>query len=163
MIPASAHVSEYMTSGPFSIGPHEPIENARSLMRKHNVRQLPVWAHGALVGTVSDRDVYLVETLVSGPLDTVMVEAAMTADPYAPSPDTPLLEVVRTMAARKLGAAVVLDAGRIVGIFTATDAMRALVDALEGRLGGRIAAMPVLRMPPWRPRRQTSTSSARRR
>jgi acetoin utilization protein AcuB len=128
------HVSEYMTAGPFAVGPREPLENAERLMKKYDVRHLPVWTDGELVGIVSDRDVHLVRALASGRPEVITVEQAMTPDPYAPSPDTPLVDVVRTMTERKLGSAVVLEGGRIVGIFTATDAMRALLDAFAGHV-----------------------------
>lgn len=131
---SSPHISEYMTSGPFAIAPGEPLDNARRLMEKYELRHLPVWSGGALVGIVSDRDLDLVQTLASIRPAPLTVEEAMTPDPYAPSPDTPLIDVVRVMIERKIGSAVVVDAGQIVGIFTAMDAMRALVDALGGKL-----------------------------
>jgi acetoin utilization protein AcuB len=132
--PISPHVSEYMTSGPFAVGPHEPLVAARHLMEKHGLRHLPVLLDDALVGIVSGRDLDLVQTLAHAPAEAITVEDAMTPAPYAPSPDTPLVEVVRVMIERKIGSAVVVDAGRIVGIFTATDAMRALTDVLAGQL-----------------------------
>lgn len=138
MVPSLSRVSEFMTSGPYSIGPHEPLPNALSLMREHDLRHLPVWEHGKLVGIVSKRDVDFVQALVPEPRDVVTVEDAMTPEPYAPSPDTPLVEVVRVMADRKIGSAVVVDAGRIVGVFTVSDAMRALVDLLEGKAQGSL-------------------------
>jgi acetoin utilization protein AcuB len=130
----SPHVSEYMTSGPFAVGPREPLVNARRLMEKYELRHLPVYSDGALVGIVSDRDLNLVQTLAHAPPDAITVEDAMTPDPYAPSPDTPLIDVVRVMVDRKIGSAVVVDRGQIVGIFTATDAMQVLVDVFGGKL-----------------------------
>lgn len=102
-------------------------------MGKYELRHLPVAVDGKLIGVVSDRDLNLVQTLAYAPPDAITVEDAMTPDPYAPTPDTPLVEVVRVMVDRKIGSAVVVDAGEIVGIFTATDAMRALIDALGGK------------------------------
>jgi acetoin utilization protein AcuB len=133
MLAISPHLSEYMTSGPFAVSPREPLPNARRLMEKHDLRHLPVCEDGKLVGIVSDRDMNLVQTLAHAPPDAITVEDAMTPDPYAPSPDTPLVEVVRVMVDRKIGSAVVVDAGEIIGIFTASDAMRALIDALSTR------------------------------
>jgi acetoin utilization protein AcuB len=128
------HLSEYMTSGPFAIGPHEPLGNARRLMERYELRHLPVVTDGKLVGIVSDRDMNLVQSLAHAPPDAITVEDAMTPEPYAPPPNAPLQEVVGVMIERKIGSAVVVDAGEIVGIFTATDAMRVLLDALAGKL-----------------------------
>ncbi|MBX3187039.1 MAG: CBS domain-containing protein [Labilithrix sp.] len=124
----SPHVSEYMTSGPFAVGPREPLTNARRLMSKYELRHLPVCSEGKLVGIVSDRELDLVQSVARGSVDEITVEEAMSLDPYAPSPDAPLTEVVRFMVDRRVGSAVVVDAGQVVGIFTATDAMRALLD-----------------------------------
>jgi acetoin utilization protein AcuB len=136
-----------MTSGPFAVGPREPIVNARRLMEKYELRHLPVWSEGKLVGIVSDRDLGSLQRLAQAAAaakDALTVEDAMTPDPYAPSPDTPLVDVVRVMVDRKIDSAVIVDAGQIVGIFTSTDAMRALIDAFGGKLVSRLdtAASP---------------------
>lgn len=138
MDPLLAHVSEYMTSGPFALGPREPLSNAARLMQKYGVHHLPVWADGKVVGIVSERDVQLVQALSVGHLETTTVEDAMTPDPYSVAPDAPLVEVVHHLTERRVGSAVVVDGGRIVGVFTTADAMRALVEALEGRLSPQL-------------------------
>jgi acetoin utilization protein AcuB len=51
---------------------------------------------------------------------------------YCVSPDAPLVEVAREMAEHKYGSAVVVEGPKVVGVFTTTDALRALV-ALEDR------------------------------
>lgn len=148
-----AHVSEYMTSGPFAVGPREPLGNAARLMDKYGLHHLPVSAEGKLVGIISGRDVELFKALAGGLLDDAVVEQAMTRDPYAVSPDTPLVEVVRTMAERRIGSAVVLEGGRVAGVFTATDAMHVLVGALEGKLFAQRGAAAVVPHRPRAPRR----------
>jgi acetoin utilization protein AcuB len=59
----------------------------------------------------------------------VQIEEAMTADPYVVDADAPLSEVAATMAERHLGCAIVTEQGRVVGIFTTVDALRAVADA----------------------------------
>ncbi|MBX3260999.1 MAG: CBS domain-containing protein [Labilithrix sp.] len=134
MNPSSPSVAAYTARGPYAVGPHEPLGNARRLMEKYAIRDLPVRAEGKLVGLLSERDLRLVWSLAQPPPETLTVEDAMTAEPYAVTPETPLEDVVREMAERTVDAAVVLEGGRVVGVFTAADAMRALVDALEGKL-----------------------------
>jgi CBS domain-containing protein len=53
---------------------------------------------------------------------------------YAVSPDSPLDEVVATMAQHKYGCAVVMQNGKLVGIFTTVDVCRAFAEMLHGRL-----------------------------
>ena len=55
-----------------------------------------------------------------------LVEEAMTADPYIVEPEEPLTSVVAHMAEHKVGSAVVAHYGRLLGLFTTTDALRVL-------------------------------------
>jgi len=50
------------------------------------------------------------------------------------SPDAPIDEVVQEMAGKKFGSAVVIDNGKVVGMFTATDALAAFAELLQTRL-----------------------------
>jgi acetoin utilization protein AcuB len=50
----------------------------------------------------------------------------MAGEPYTVAPDAPLEEVATRMADRKLGSALVVDRGSVVGLFTTVDALRAL-------------------------------------
>jgi acetoin utilization protein AcuB len=134
MNPISLSVAQYMTPGPYVVGPKEPLGNARRLMEKYEIRHVPVWGEGKLVGVLSERDLELVWMLAHAPPESLTVEDAMTPNPYTVTPDTPLDEAVRVMAERKIGSAVVLEQGRIVGVFTSVDAMDALADVLEGRV-----------------------------
>lgn len=58
----------------------------------------------------------------------------MTREPYVVAPDTALDDVVRAMASRKFGSAVVADHGKVVGIFTTVDACAAFAELLQTRL-----------------------------
>jgi acetoin utilization protein AcuB len=129
---AVPRVADYMTPGPYSVGPYEPLPKAHELMRDHEIRHLPVVADGMLVGVLSERDLNLVQTLAHARPEEITVEDAMTSDPFTVSPDAPLNHVARIMEQRKIGSAIVLDHGGIAGVFTLTDALQALVDALEG-------------------------------
>ncbi len=127
-------VQRYMTTQPHSIGQEQTMEAAHRLMREHRFRHLPVLHGGALVGILSDRDLNLIETLVDVDPKKVTVEDAMTASPYTVSPDSPLDEVVATMAEHKYGCAVVVQNHKVVGIFTTVDVCRAFSELLHGRL-----------------------------
>jgi acetoin utilization protein AcuB len=59
------------------------------------------------------------------------VEEAMTAQPFTVPPDAALEDVARAMAEQKYGSAVVVDKGAVVGLFTTTDALRALSSMLR--------------------------------
>jgi acetoin utilization protein AcuB len=76
----------------------------------------------------------LIETFRDVDATTTRVEEAMTEQPYTVDPETPLDQVVRTMAEKKLGSAVVLQNQKVVGIFTTVDACQALSELLQTRL-----------------------------
>jgi len=127
-------IQKYMTTQPHSIGRDQKMSAAHKMMREHRFRHLPVLTGGRLVGVLSDRDLHLIETLRDVDPDQVPVEDAMTNDPYTVSPDSPLDEVVATMAEHKYGCAVVMQNNKLVGIFTTVDACRAFAELLHARL-----------------------------
>ncbi|WP_063934822.1 CBS domain-containing protein [Archangium violaceum] len=119
-------VDDFMTRVVHTIGAQSPLAEAHRLMNEHAIRHLPVLEGGKLVGMVSMRDLHLIETLKGVDPKEVAVEEAMAQEAYTVPPGTPLLEVARTMALHKYGSAVVAQEGRVEGIFTTVDAMRAL-------------------------------------
>lgn len=124
-------VQRYMTVNPKVISSDRTLAEAHAIMREHGIRHLPVVDEGKLVGILSQRDLYFLETLRGVDVASERVEEAMTADPYATTPDTPLDEVARMMAAHKYGSAVVVQGGAVVGLFTTVDALRALSSVLR--------------------------------
>lgn len=120
-------VGQFMTPLPHTIEFDQPLARAHELMRTHQIRHLPVMQNGKLLGLVSIRDLHLIETLRDVDPAEVPVEDAMAEDPYTVSPEEPLDEVAAIMADYKLGSAVVVQDGRVQGIFTTVDALRALL------------------------------------
>ena len=97
-------------------------------------RHLPVTLAGAIVGVLTDRDI----KLVLGPDFDYPNEAELTVrDAYVERPcvvnaSTPVATVARTMAENHIGSAIVTKNDKLVGIFTVTDACRALAEVLAG-------------------------------
>jgi acetoin utilization protein AcuB len=129
-------ISDFMTASPHLIGAEQSLARAHDVMRKNDLRHLPVLHGGKLVGLVSRGDLHLVETMPDVDAEKVSVEEAMSRDVYGVGPDELLLSVVREMTTRKLGSAVILAHGKVVGIFTVIDALRVLDKALEALLRG---------------------------
>lgn len=119
-------ISAYMTHNPHSIGHDQTAATARALMKKHDIRHLPVLDGGHIVGLLSERDLDLLETLKDVDPTKVTVEEAMSQDPYVVAPAQSLGVVVREMARHKYGAAVVAEGPKVVGVFTTIDALNAL-------------------------------------
>jgi acetoin utilization protein AcuB len=122
-------IQKFMTPMPYTIGKDQPIQTALSMMREHRIRHLPVQDGGKLVGMITDRDVKLASAFAGS--SELRVEEVMSTDPYAVSPETSVDQVVLQMAEHKYGSVVVQqDNGKVVGIFTAVDALRVLGETL---------------------------------
>jgi acetoin utilization protein AcuB len=130
-------IAELMTVDPVCIQEAEPLHQAHRLMRARRVRHLPVLRGEALVGVLSQRDLYLLETLRSVDSAREPVSEAMTEQPFCVAPDAELREVVQEMRANRYGSAIVVERGRVTGIFTRSDALRVLHRLLSA--GGRDA------------------------
>jgi acetoin utilization protein AcuB len=121
-----------MTATPHSIGIDQPCSLAYAVLKKHDIRHLPVLEGGKLMGVVSDRDLAMLETLKDVDTAKLSVEEAMSTEVYSVAPEAPLEEVLRTMADRKYGSAVVMEGDKVVGIFTTVDVCRAFSEFLAG-------------------------------
>ncbi|WP_428266291.1 CBS domain-containing protein [Haliangium sp.] len=121
-------IFRYITIAAYAIGNDASLGAAQALMREHGIRHLPVMQGGVVVGVISEGDVLLLESEDRARARAMTVERAMTPHPYVVPPDAFLDEVVEHMIEHEIGSAVVVEDGRLVGMFTATDALRALAE-----------------------------------
>jgi acetoin utilization protein AcuB len=133
--PAVRVIENFMTRSPHSIGKDQTLAVAHGLMRTYRIRHLPVLQAGKLIGIVSQRDLYFLESIAGVNPETDIVEDAMSSDTYRVKPTEPLARVVRKMAEKKMGSAVVVEDDEVVGVFTTTDALGALSRLLDGKGG----------------------------
>ena len=119
-------IGDVMTPQPLTIGRDQKLVTAHKMMAENGVRHLPVLEHGDLVGILSQRDLYFVETITGVDKFADKVEDAMTTDTRSFAPETPLAVVAHEMYEHKLGCAVIVERDRVVGIFTGMDALRIL-------------------------------------
>ena len=104
-------------------------------------RHVPVLgAEDRLVGILTDRDLRralpspLMEIDAAGRealVDDTPVSRVMTKDPTTIEPHATLEQAVGLLLERKIGALPVVDGGKLVGIFTETDALRAFLRMLH--------------------------------
>ncbi len=122
-------VSRYMTRLPLTVGPRISVATAHAVMEANGINHLPVVEEHRVIGMLSDARVRLLAA--RWPLAEIEVREAMTSEPYVVAADTPVREVVETMAKRHVGSAIVLGAGGDAeGIFTTIDAMHVLASLL---------------------------------
>lgn len=125
-------VEEFTTPDPVTATEEASIDELRMQMDELGVRHLPILRDGAVVGVVSDRDVRVAAGL--DPEKRALVRAAdiMAVDPVSVSASEGLDQVAFTMSERKVGSVIVNDDdGDFLGIFTATDALNALIEVVR--------------------------------
>jgi len=124
-------VGDVMTKSLHTINGDIPLEQAKRHMYEYGVRHLPVLKGGRCVGILSDRDLKLAYAVEAGKAAQMHVMDACQSDVYTVLPTTPLREVAAHMGEQGIGSALVTDArGAVIGIFTTTDACRALAKEL---------------------------------
>jgi nucleotide-binding universal stress UspA family protein len=117
-------VARWMTTDPVAVTPDEKLSTVMERMREGDFRSAPVVEKGRLVGLITDRDV-LSRT---GRIDEVEVESAMIKDPVTVTPVTPLHEAARILFERKIDSLPVLEDGRLEGVISTSDVLRAFVE-----------------------------------
>jgi acetoin utilization protein AcuB len=124
-------VGNYMSASPHSIGADQTLALAHSMMKKHGIRHLPVLSAGKITGILSDRDLRFIESFRDVDPNKVKVDQAMSLEVYTVEPSARLATVAAQMAEQKVGSAVVMRGGEVVGVLTTTDLLRALADVLR--------------------------------
>lgn len=124
-----------MTPFPHSVDIDAPLEAAIALMKERGFRHLPVVEAGVLRGVLTDRDLRsaLGRNIGFHNAGALRVRDLFHDDAYTVEADTPLDQVAATMAERHIGSALVTKHGKLVGVFTSTDACRALARVLRER------------------------------
>ena len=122
-----------MTPFPHTVDIDAPLAEAHQLMREHRFRHLPVTSNGKIVGVLTDRDI----SLILGPdferpdEREPKVRNAHIEEACIVPASTPVAKVARLMADNRTGSAIVTKHDKLVGIFTVTDACRALAEVLH--------------------------------
>jgi CBS domain-containing protein len=133
-------VRDLMTARPITVDPSTPMLEARQRMVEERIRHLVVVEDARVVGIVTDRDIrlnlpspatslsvwelnYLLAKLTVG---GVMSKGVLVVDP-----DRPVADAARIMMEHKIGALPVVDGGRLIGIVTETDFVRAMAGAVR--------------------------------
>lgn len=125
-------VCDWMTKQPTTVAPDCSIGAALAHMRRAEVRHLLVADGDRLVGIVSHRDWRRLEAgETPGGWESQPVMRIMTEDPVTVAPETAVTVAARVLLERKIGCLPVRDGESIIGIFTTSDALEALLSALE--------------------------------
>ena len=138
-------VLKWMSSQLITVDEDNPVSVAFELLLTNDIRHLPVVSQDRLVGIVTDRD--LNEALI--PADSsrpsggmyhtvkdIKVRDIMTPNPITVQTDTPIEQATQILLDRKIDCLPVKDPfGKLIGILTSTDILKAFVE-ITTILGG---------------------------
>jgi len=121
-----------------TIRPDAPIRDAVALLTEHNIGALVVMAEGESrpVGIISERDI-IHRSSVSESLFSEPVESIMTSELITGMPQDDLYSVAHTMTEKRFRHLPILDEGKLVGIISIGDVMKAQRDAYRGEIDTR--------------------------
>ena len=138
-------VADWMTPNPVTIDENASIIEAIHLLKEKNIRRLPVLHRGRVVGVVTEKMLLKFSPGKATSLDTwevhylvskTPVKEAMNPKPHIVSPETDIRDAAKLLHDRKLNGVLVLNAaGDLVGIFTTTNALEALIDMCDAERG----------------------------
>ena len=117
-------VARWMSTSPVTVAPGEKVAAVIMRMQQGNFRSAPVVEDGRLVGLITDRDI----RAQMGRVDTTDVRVAMSENPPTVTPTTPLHDAAQVLFAQKVDALPVVENGRLVGVITNSDILRAFLD-----------------------------------
>ena len=130
-------VENWMSKDVVTVDVNDSMQDGTRLLKKHNIRGLPVIENGKLVGIVTDRDLKRASASDATTLEIhellyliskIKVKEIMTKNPITLSVDSTIDEAAEVLLDNKItGAPVIDDSGKVVGIITQTDIFRVLV------------------------------------
>ncbi len=116
-----------MTSDPVTISARETLSKAKSLMEAGGFRRLPVLDDGRLVGILTERDL----RQYTGYLESTRVNAAMSTTLVTVTPHNTVEDAARLMLKHKIGGLPIVAEGKLVGIVTTSDLLKAFLNVVK--------------------------------
>jgi len=135
-----ARVRDYMTANPETLEASQSLLDAVLLLKRKEVRHIPILENGLLAGVLSDRDIARCAPSMLLPLpaqeynrvfEETLIGKVMTHPPITTiAPEASLAEAVGLLFRDRLGCLPVVVGTKLVGIITVNDMLRALYDIL---------------------------------
>lgn len=130
-------VKNWMSKKVITVDVQDSMQDAMKLLKKNDIRMLPVMKKGELVGIITDRDLKRASASDATTLEIhellyllsqIKVKEIMTKGPITVPFDYTVEETAEVLLSNKISGAPVVDVdGKIVGTITQTDIFRALV------------------------------------
>ncbi|MBT8365320.1 MAG: CBS and ACT domain-containing protein [Deltaproteobacteria bacterium] len=130
-------VKNWMSNNVITVDANGSMQDAMDLLKKNDIRMLPVMKKGKLVGIITDRDLKKASASDATTLEIhellylltkIRVKDIMTRDVITVPPDFTVEETAQVLQKNRISGAPVVDAnGQLVGTITQTDLFRVLI------------------------------------
>jgi len=133
-------IKDVMTKNVVTVPSSTPVNDAKKIMKEHGFRRLPVVDDGKLVGIVTEGSLERVSPKTTAPLlwqityviSHTTVKDVMRKKVVTIKPNATVEQGVALAQRRKVGALVVVEEGKVVGITTTNDFFYKIVNSTLG-------------------------------
>ena len=130
-------VESIMTRNLITLNVTDGLEKAEHLLKKHNIRHIPVVNAGKIVGMLSTNDIHRISfadgayreegTIASSVYEMFTVKDLMRASLTTVNASQPISEVAEIFIKEKYHSLPVLEGEKLVGLVTTTDVIKFLL------------------------------------
>ena len=113
-----------------SCAPDDTLADVSQLMVGHNIGSLVVMQDDDMVGIITERDILRACAANRGPLEFLKVADRMTRCPVVASPNDEVADIMCIMTERRIRHVPVVERGRLIGIVSIGDTVKAQHDEL---------------------------------
>jgi CBS domain-containing protein len=128
-------VSEVMATDVVTVGRNDDLRLVDDIMAERHIRHIPVVEDGAIVGLVSQRDVFRAQmssTMGYGEkgqrayLHSILVKEIMVHPVITIAPEAPMTEAIDLIVEKGIGCLPVVQGQQVIGIVTKTNLLQRL-------------------------------------
>ena len=121
-------VKNWIHGKPITITRTALLQEAVGLMKKHNIRHLPVIDDDEMVGFITESD--LRQFSFASMVEDIPVHQIMVTNPITVDINTDIDIAAKIIHDKKIGGLPVLDDGKLVGVVTASDVLSAFIEVM---------------------------------
>ena len=126
MLERAPKIADFMTTLPASVPADSSLAEVARIMKAKSFHHLPIVEQGHIIGVIRDHDLTVALNILGQNGAMTPVRQITMEEVYLVRPDSNLDEVIDTMTKFDLSNVLVIHHHRLVGIFTISDAIRAL-------------------------------------
>lgn len=121
-------VKNWICKDPITVTRSTLLHEANQLMKKHNIRHLPVVEDGELVGFITESD--LRQFSFPSMVEEIPVHQVMLTNPMKIDANESIETAAKIIHDNKIGGLPVMSGGKLVGVITASDLLSAFIEVM---------------------------------